>query len=531
VVSPEEDPVAGGATSPGEDSGRPGTTPETPHVVLVRPSSPDIDARGKKMALTLARAGYRVTMLSLSPDGEPHGYALGSVEVRLVPVPHLLLSAMQNRVRRRRRWQPRVVGFATKTEYEAKLATTRLRIDDAAAARTPAARIAKPLLQAYVPVLALRHRAQTKVDGAWRKGWRVWTRTRQRTRFLVDELSAYPELGDWEMAFRPVLEDLQPDVIHAHDPKVLGTAWKAATALRTGGLDTKLVYDAREDFAGLPPKQQGVARRFQALLNHEKRYASRADAVMTVSDPIADRLEVRLGLRQRPTVVLNVPVARPLAREPLHDVRTDAKVDQEVPLLVYSGGVHRSRGVGLLVEALPMLPGVHLAVVTVPHPHPMTPDLLERARELGVEDRVCILPPVSQGELLDYLSTATVGVHPLEGGFPNHDAALPNKLFEYLHAGLPLVVSDAKQMAAFVRRHGLGEVFRTGDAVDLARAVTEVLERRAGDLPPERRAALVEEFSWQRQEPVVRKVYQSVLGPRVPSAPEHLGPFPPLDLA
>jgi glycosyltransferase involved in cell wall biosynthesis len=528
VVSPAEDPVEPGRSQAGD---RAGTERAVPHVVLVRPSSPDIDARGKKMALTLARAGYRVTMLALSPDDEAHDWTLGPVDVRLVPVPHVLLAAMQAKARRRRQWRPRVLGYATKAEYEAKLARTRLRIEAAAATPTPSARVAKPLLEASLRVITLRHRVQSKLDAAWRRGWRVWTRTRQGTRILVDELSAYPELGDWQLAFRPVLEDLEPDVVHAHDPKVLGTAWSAVTRLRARGRETRLVYDAREDFAGLPPKQQGMARRFQALLNHERRYAPRADAVMTVSDPIADRLEVRLGLRERPTVVLNVPVARPLARDPLHDVRSDAKVDSGVPLLVYSGGVHRSRGVGLLVEALPMLPGVHLAVVTVPYPHPMTPDLLQRARELGVEDRLCVLPPVSQGELLDFLSTATVGVHPLEGGFPNHDAALPNKLFEYVHAGLPLVVSDAKEMAAFVRRHGLGEVFHTGDAADLARAVTAVLEGRTGALPPERRAALVDEFSWQRQEPLVRNVYRRVLGSRVPPAPEDLGPFPPLDLA
>jgi glycogen(starch) synthase len=503
-----------------------------PHVALVRPTLLDIDSRGKKMALTLARAGYRVTVVALSPDAEPHATTLGPVEVRLVPVSPVLLHSMRVRAKRQRDWRPRIVGFATKTEYQAALTRARLRVDAAATSPAPSARVAKPLLEAYVPVLMARHVAQSTLDKAWRRYRAAVTRRRVSSRILVDELSVYPEIGDWELAFRPVLEELAPDVIHAHDPKVLGTAWKAAATLRSRGCDTRIVYDAREDFAGIPPKQQaGGARRFQAVVNHEKRYARLADAVLTVSEPIAGRIEERLGLPARPTVVLNVPVARPLSSRPDRDVRTDTKVGPEVPLLVYSGGVHFSRGVGLLVEALPKLPGVHLAIITVPFPHPMTPGLLERAEELGVADRLTVLAPVSQGVLLDYLSTATAGVHPLEGGFPNHDAALPNKLFEYLHAGLPQVVSDAKEMAAFVRRHGLGDVFRTGDVEDLARAVSAVLAGGAGALSAEQRAALVEEYSWQRQEELVRAVYRGVLGDRAPAAPADPGPFPPLDVA
>jgi glycosyltransferase involved in cell wall biosynthesis len=534
-MSPDQEVLTGAVQSP-ERSGS--TQPAgaegagTPHVVLVRPTLIDIDSRGKKMALTLARSGHRVTVVALSPDAESHVSTLGPVEVRLVPVSHELLHSMKVRVKRQRTWRPRVVGFATKTEYQAALTRARLRIDAAATTPTTSAKVAKPLLEAYVPMLMARHVAQSKLDTLWRRYRGAVTRRKLASTRLVDELSVYPEIGDWELAFRPVLEELRPDVIHAHDPKVLGTAWKAATTLRAQGCDTRVVYDAREDFAGIPPKQQaGGARRFQAVVNHEKRYAHLADAVLTVSEPIAGRLEERLGLAKRPTVVLNVPVARPLSPALARDVRTDAAVGPDVPLLVYSGGVHFSRGVGLLVEALPKLPGVHLAIITVPFPHPMTPGLLERAAELGVEDRLSVLAPVSQGELLDYLSTATVGVHPLEGGFPNHDAALPNKLFEYLHAGLPQVVSDAKLMAAFVRQHGLGDVFRTGDVDDLARALSAVLEGRAGVLSPEQRAALVDEFSWQHQEPLLREVYRGVLGARVPAAPADLGPFPPLDLA
>jgi hypothetical protein len=91
--------------------------------------------------------------------------------------------------------------------------------------------------------------------------------------------------------------------------------------------------------------------------------------------------------------------------------------------------------------------------------------------------------------------------------------ALPNKLFEYLQARLPLVVSDVPAMASFVREHGIGDVYVTGDAVDLAKAALRVLDsaadlRRPFDVP-----GFVERFSWEPQADVLRGVYAELLGP------------------
>jgi len=119
-----------------------------------------------------------------------------------------------------------------------------------------------------------------------------------------------------------------------------------------------------------------------------------------------------------------------------------------------------------------------------------------------------------------------VAIHPLPGGSANHDMALPNKLFEYLHARLPLVVSDARLMADFVRRNDLGAVFRSGDARDLARAIRQVL-----DVPPsvDHLGDLAKEFAWQQQEDGVLSVYAE-LAPLTWAPTERSQTFPSLDV-
>jgi glycosyltransferase involved in cell wall biosynthesis len=95
-----------------------------------------------------------------------------------------------------------------------------------------------------------------------------------------------------------------------------------------------------------------------------------------------------------------------------------------------------------------------------------------------------------------YLSQADVAVSPILPISASYDLALPNKLFEFLHAGLPIAVSDCKAMAAFVAEHGLGRSFRAGDAADLAASVRAIL----ADPPRPDTSALRREFSWQAQE-------------------------------
>jgi glycosyltransferase involved in cell wall biosynthesis len=377
-------------------------------------------------------------------------------------------------------------------------------------------------------LLTGRVKLQSVVDRHIRRGWRLYDAQVKKVRLGSSWRRWLPEVYDYEIAFSGRLVELEPDVIHVHDPKVLGIVTGVARRLCSRGLDVKVVYDARENFAGLPQKEWGSARYHQTIVSIEADHIRQADQVMTVSEPIAEDLQRRFRLPKRPGVVLNVPVG--LSEQPVLNktVREALSIDCDVPLVIYSGGLSHARGADVLVRAMALLPEVHLAMVTVPHPHPMTPGLLELAEQVGAQGHVHVLPPVATTELIPLLASATVGVHPMPGGSPNHEMAVPNKLFEYLHAGLPLVVSDATEMARFVRSNQVGESFRSGDHRDLARALTTVLANRDRYVEPERRRKLVRQYSWQGQEEKLRSIYAAVAPLLV-----HVDPgwdFPALDL-
>jgi glycosyltransferase involved in cell wall biosynthesis len=232
--------------------------------------------------------------------------------------------------------------------------------------------------------------------------------------------------------------------------------------------------------------------------------------VITVSPPISTELQRIYALPRPPAVVLNAPVVDP-AEGSRPSLRQVVGLPDSTPLVVYSGMMTTARGVHTAIEAMRSLPGVHLALVCVPHTETWSVRKLRPlATQAGLDARVHFLDPVRPGEVVDFLRSADLGLLPFLH-FPSHEMALANKMFEYVNAGLPVVVSDCRTQAEFVRSHRIGEVFRAGDATGLADAVRRVLGDRATYATAVQDPALLEQYSWRRQEEVLRGVYAEVL--------------------
>jgi len=446
-----------------------------PKVVIVRPTDVDTDSRAKKLSLSLDRLGYDTTVLGRSGNGKRREGSLGGAHVTLL-VPQSRLRGKPRRlvrspISRGRRFEPRINGMAQRLER---------RVD------------------AWL----------RKVD---REGAYLWHAAQR----------------DFRTTYGSEIVRLAPDIIHVHDPRLLPVAFRAAARIQSRqARECAVIYDSRENFAGVPDENVTLRRYHHTLLRTESRLAPRLAAVLTVSQGTADALAGRLRLGRPPVVVINAPVETGTpGADSTRSLRADTGTEPGTPLMVYPGAATKPRGVDTMIEALPLLPGVHAALVMVPFPHPRAEELTALAHSLGVADRLHLLPPVAADEVPGYLGEADVAVSPILTGPANHEAALPNKLFEFLHSGLPIVTSDIRDMSEFVREHHLGVVFRSGDAADLARAVTEVLADPGRWTNREERATLVHEWSWEAQEVPLGDAYRRV---RPTAATPDNGPFPPV---
>ena len=499
------------------------TPPSTPasrgRVVMLVDNTVEGDSRVQKSARSVAEAGWDVTLIGRSPTNKEDEFRVGPALVRRVNVPYVL----HGRYRRMPRAGLRgLLGYRLPDAYNVRdrqLELLRRDVADRAAVDQEAGRRSLGTI-----VLARRYRAQLFVHRARAHVYRATVKRNRNDDRLGARVSTEvwhrllrdgawrrldPLLVDFECAYAPVIDRLKPDVIHAHDFRMIGIAVRAARRLRKAGRQVKVIYDAHEFLPGV-----GQTHRWQlANRGYEKQHIHAADAIVTVSPPLAEMLVEHHKLPETPAVVLNAPPAPDPSRPHPGDVRSTIGLAADVPLVVYIGGAARQRGIATVIEALPALPDAHFAMVSQHVKY--VDEIMARARALGVDDRVHRVPYVAQEDVTTYISTASAGVHPLVhavDGRPlvNHEVALATKFFDYAHARLPMVVSDVRTMADAVRSTGMGEVFVAEDADDLARALRAVFDdperyRKAYDA-----AGLLESWSWEAQAEVYREVYDKL---------------------
>lgn len=280
------------------------------------------------------------------------------------------------------------------------------------------------------------------------------------------------------------------DVIHVHDPHPLPIGWLAAK-LR----GARLVYDAHECFA-----VHSSARGLPVLALVERLFIRSADRIINVGDELAQKLEEKFPGLGPQIVVANYPEAP--RGELAGVVRARAGLAPNDCAVLYAGGFFlHNRRLDNIVRALTLLPGQVHAVFLGYDSRGAIAKLRALAHELGVADRVSILDAVPPDTLVSAISDANVGLLPLEIIDEDTYYSVPNKLFEYLAAGVP-VVGTRIAHSVLLEKEGYGVLLESPPTPErLAAAIRTALADPA--LPQRTREggpALVRaRFSWESQ--------------------------------
>jgi glycosyltransferase involved in cell wall biosynthesis len=229
--------------------------------------------------------------------------------------------------------------------------------------------------------------------------------------------------------------------LHAHDRLGLLTA-------HLTGIPAPTVYDSHEYWKGRdssnPPSHW--VRAIEPAL------APRAAAVVTVSNGIARMLKADLRLSTTPLVLRNIP-ERPKDLAPTirrARLRERLGLVADAPVAGFCGFITpRGRGIDVMINALDAAPSWHLVLIG-PF-RGMTPERLRKlCTESGVTDRIHFMNEVPQSELLSLLAEVDVGLCMTPNINSNYRHALPNKLFEYVMAGVGVIATDLPDIADFV---------------------------------------------------------------------------------
>ncbi len=291
---------------------------------------------------------------------------------------------------------------------------------------------------------------------------------------------------------------LRPDVIHAHDAAMLVPG--LAGARLTGA---QLLYDSHELATGVPYRERGWAW-FVGMV--ERVAVPRAAAVVTVSDGIARRLRERYRLSRTPTVVRNVSALELGGQGGLRD---RLGLPPQAHLVLHQGAPAPDRGCEVLIEAIGQLDDVHLVFLGDPETG-YGEQLRALIRRRGLTSRVAMLPSVPLEELLSHTAEADVGVSLLQDTCENHRLALPNKLFEYIAAGVPVVTSALPECQRLIDRYGIGWTAAPADPDSVAGALRRAMAARSdADLAGRLRAA-ASELCWAREREPLLALYQAL---------------------
>jgi glycosyltransferase involved in cell wall biosynthesis len=244
----------------------------------------------------------------------------------------------------------------------------------------------------------------------------------------------------------------------------------------------------------------------------ERRWAHAADRVLTVNDSYAGLLAEQLGIA-RPPVVLNCPETwqPPLPRPDL--IREKLGLAGDVKVVLYQGGLMSDRGIEQAMDAILDVPDAVLALLGF---GVWADRLTRQTQEPPYQGRVAVLDPVPPSELLRWTASADVTVMAIQPTSVNHRYTTPQKLFESIAAGVPVVASDLPGMAEVVRASGVGVLCDPKSPAAIAAAIREVVTAPAADREALRAHVLSvahDRYNWERQTTTLFELYDGLLRP------------------
>ncbi len=268
----------------------------------------------------------------------------------------------------------------------------------------------------------------------------------------------------------------------------LDTLWPAVRASRRWGWH--IAYDSHEWFTEAEGLKDNPIRK-ALWLWWERRAFRGISRMLTVNGSIADAYRSKYG--KQVDVVPNVPeraeAALPMPRSFL------GWPENATVMLMQGAFMDRDRGALDAVRSLAHLPDHHLALIGSGPEHD---EAAAVARRLGVEQRLHVHDRMPYEQLRRCTAAADIGLSLDRPTVDNFRFSLPNKLFDYLHAGIPVVCSDLPVAGKFVREEGIGVVAAAAEENgDIAQCIGEAVRSLLQDGPePEHLAEVAERHHW-----------------------------------
>jgi glycosyltransferase involved in cell wall biosynthesis len=300
------------------------------------------------------------------------------------------------------------------------------------------------------------------------------------------------------LLFRLLL--MKADVLVSNDLDTLPAVYLASKIK-----NTVLVYDSHEYFTEVPElKNRRLVRRIweriESLMLPHIQFSS------TVSPPIADAYLKKYNIHME--VIRNLPFRKQAAAAPVFHLRK-----QSEKIVIYQGALNMGRGLEMTIEAMKYTDNMQLVIIGQGD---VETELKELTRSLGLEERVTFTGRISPDRLFDYTVQADLGISLEEDMGLNYRFALPNKVFDYIQAGVPVLVSDLPEVKSLVLQYDVGAISNAKTPAELGSLFSHILgdEAKIRDWKLNLKKAAAE-LCWENEEQKLLNLYQAAISDRV----------------
>lgn len=295
----------------------------------------------------------------------------------------------------------------------------------------------------------------------------------------------------------------EADIIHCHDLPVL-----KPSILLSVTKDVPLIYDAHE----LYPSQKVLPFRLRVrnFLN-ERLFIKYADYVITVNEFIADIMKNRYGVEDIEVIMNCTKIPENLnLMEYRGFLRARLKLKESDKIVLFQGWISPERNLDSIVRAFKYT-GENIKLVLIGY-GPYLNRLKEIVRKERLKKRVFFTGEVPSDEILKYSAGADIGIIPYEPIDENHLYCSPNKFFEFILAGIPVISNDLPFFRSMNDRYGVVVMADMKRHYELAKVLKSVLldEDKMNSLRKNvKKAAL--DLNWSVEEQKLYSIYEKVV--------------------